>query len=107
MKNKLTVEWLIAALMRALRTVAQVALSMLGVGLAMTDIDWMKVFSVSLLAGIMSILTSVATGLPEASTDGELILTKDGDPNLARVAMKDQNGSVDSKKKVTFTIVKE
>lgn len=67
MKNRITMEWFIAALMRAARTVAQVALSMLGVGLAMTDIDWVKVLSVSLVAGIMSILTSVATGLPEVS----------------------------------------
>ena len=62
-------DFLKAAGIRALRTVAQAALSMIGVGTFMSDINWIQVLSASLLAGVVSILTSVITGLPEV--DGE------------------------------------
>lgn len=60
-------EWLKAAGIRALRTVAQTALAMLTVeGVrSITDVDWIGILGVSALAGIVSILTSVVTGLPE------------------------------------------
>lgn len=61
MKSK---TWLKAALIRAIKTVAQTAVSLIGVGSVMSDINWAMVGSASLLAGILSILTSVA-GLPE------------------------------------------
>ena len=54
-----------AAVIRAVKTVAQTAVSLIGVGAVMSDINWMRVASASLLAGILSILTSIATGLPE------------------------------------------
>lgn len=56
--------WIKAAAVRAVKTVAQTAVSLVGVGAVMSDIDWVMVGSASLLAGILSILTSVA-GLPE------------------------------------------
>lgn len=56
--------WIKAAAIRAIKTVAQTAVSLIGVGAVMSDIDWLMVGSASLLAGILSILTSVA-GLPE------------------------------------------
>lgn len=56
--------WVKAALIRAIRTVAQAAVSLISVGAVMSDIDWLRVASASLLAGILSLLTSVA-GLPE------------------------------------------
>lgn len=59
-----TKAWIKAAAIRALKTVAQTAVSLLGVGAVMSDINWVQVGSASLLAGILSILTSVA-GLPE------------------------------------------
>ena len=62
MKNWKT--WIKAASVRAIKTVAQTAVSLIGVGAVMSDIDWLMVGSASLLAGILSILTSVA-GLPE------------------------------------------
>lgn len=61
MKSK---TWLKAALIRAIKTVAQTAVSLIGVGSVMSDIDWVMVGSASVLAGILSILTSIA-GLPE------------------------------------------
>ncbi len=59
-----TKKWLHAALIRALKTVAQTAVSMLTVGQYFTDVDWLGIASISLVAGIISILTSLA-GLPE------------------------------------------
>ena len=56
--------WVKAALVRAVKTIAQTAVALIGVGTVMSDIDWIMVGSASLLAGILSILTSVA-GLPE------------------------------------------
>ena len=61
MKSK---TWLKAALIRAIKTVAQTAVSLIGVGSVMSDINWVMVGSASALAGILSILTSIA-GLPE------------------------------------------
>ena len=60
-------EWLRAAGIRSLRTVAQTALAMLTVeGVrSITDVDWLGILGVSALAGIVSLLTSVVTGLPE------------------------------------------
>ena len=54
-----------AAALRALRTVCQVILSMITVGQAVLDIDWLNVLSVSAVAGFISILTSIVAGVPE------------------------------------------
>jgi len=60
-------EFLIAALIRAVRTFAQTAVSMIAVGAAFSEIDWLRVLSVSGVAFVLSILTSLATGLPEVN----------------------------------------
>lgn len=57
-------KWLKCAGIRALKTMAQTSVSMLTVGQAVMDVNWVNVLSVSVVAGIISILTSVA-GLPE------------------------------------------
>jgi len=62
--NEKTVKWLKAAGIRALKTVAQTAIATIGTSMAMSNVDWKLVASASLLAGILSMLTSVA-GLPE------------------------------------------
>lgn len=62
--KKLNTKWFKAAGVRAIKTVAQTAVALIGVGTYMSDIDWLMVGSASLLAGILSILTSIA-GLPE------------------------------------------
>lgn len=69
-ENGFSKEFIEAMVTRAVRTIAQTALSMLGVGMAMSDIDWTNVISVALVAGIISVLTSIATGLPETNDDG-------------------------------------
>lgn len=55
-----------AALIRAVRTVAQTALALLGTATVSEYINWSSVICSSLLAGVLSILTSIVTGLPEA-----------------------------------------
>lgn len=54
-----------ATAIRAIKTFCQVAVSMLTVGQAVLDVDWLNVLSVSVVAALISILTSIATGLPE------------------------------------------
>ena len=56
--------WFKAALVRAVKTVAQTAAATIGTSAAMGDVNWLFVGSAALLAGILSILTSLA-GLPE------------------------------------------
>ena len=55
-----------SALIRAIRTICQTAVAVIGTAFVITDVNWCVVISASLLAGILSILTSIATGLPEA-----------------------------------------
>ena len=64
-KEILTKEFWIAAGIRALRTVCQTAISVIGTTALIQDVNWIVVGSSALLAGILSILTSIATGLPE------------------------------------------
>lgn len=63
MKNNFK-EWLKAASIRCVRTIAQTAIATIGTSTLMGDVNWFMVGSSSLLAGILSILTSIA-GLPE------------------------------------------
>ena len=65
MENVFTWKWLRAALMRALKTVAQTAAATIGTAVMISEVDWRMVVSAALLAGALSLLTSVA-GLPEA-----------------------------------------
>lgn len=59
-----TKQWIKAAAVRAVKTMAQSAIAMIGTSVVMADIDWKLVLSASIVAGILSILTSLA-GLPE------------------------------------------
>lgn len=61
--------WFKAAGVRAIKTVAQTAVALIGTNaIGMTDVNWTAVFSAALLSGIVSLLTSVA-GIPEVSVD--------------------------------------
>ena len=63
--------WFKAAVIRSVRTTAQTAVATIGTSAVMGDVNWAIVGSSSLLAGILSILTSIATGLPEADAEDE------------------------------------
>ena len=70
MSTKHWTAWLKAAAVRAVKTVAQTAVATIGTSAVLGDVNWLAVVSASALAGILSLLTSVA-GLPELniSTD--------------------------------------
>lgn len=66
MKERLNKEWFIAALIRAARTFAQVAVATIGTTAIMSEVNWPVVFSTAGLSSIVSILMSLS-GLPEAT----------------------------------------
>ena len=69
-----------ASLNRAIRTMAQTALANIaGTAICLADVNWLYVLSVSVLAGILSVLTSIATGLPEVSGESEIFEGRDVD----------------------------
>lgn len=60
--------WAKAAAVRAVKTMAQTAVATIGVSVAVTDVNWVAVAGTAVLAGVLSVLTSVA-GLPEVKED--------------------------------------
>lgn len=69
MKKKLK-DWIKAAGVRAIKTVAQTAVATIGTAAVLGNVDWIMVGSAAVLAGILSLLTSVA-GLPELPAETE------------------------------------
>ena len=65
-----------SAINRAIRTIAQTALATIGSAALLESVNWRVVVSASILAGILSLLTSIATGLPEAPKEAN---TNDND----------------------------
>ena len=69
MKNKeYWMNWIKAAGVRAVKTVAQTAVATIGTAAVLGEVNWIMVGSASLLAGVLSVLTSIA-GLPEVSAE--------------------------------------
>ena len=66
MKNK---EFWRAAAVRAVKTVCQTAVATIGTTAVLEGVDWRVCISASLLAGLVSLLTSISAGLPEVSAD--------------------------------------
>lgn len=60
-----------AALIRAVRTMAECALTYIGTAALVSEVDWLGVLSSAVMGGIISILLAVATGLPEAPRGGD------------------------------------
>ena len=84
--------WMRCAGIRAIKTMAQTAVAMIGTAVVMSSVDWKMVLSASVLAGILSMLTSVA-GLPEVDHETEdipdEIIAEEEDENI------EQRGSTD------------
>lgn len=73
---RINTEWIRAAAIRAIKTMAQTAIATIGTSAVISDIDWKLVASASAVAGILSVLTSIA-GLPEV--DDTKIYKRDKD----------------------------
>ena len=58
-----------ATAIRAIKTICQTAIGTIGTAAIISEVNWIYVVSASLLAGILSVLTSIATGLPEVQND--------------------------------------
>jgi len=63
-------KWIKAAAIRAVKTIAQAAVASIGTAVVISEVDWKYIVSASLLAGILSILTSLA-GLPEVDKEND------------------------------------
>lgn len=70
MNKDYILDWIKKAGVRAVKTVAQTAVATIGTSAAMSEVDWVLVGSASLLAGVLSLLTSIA-GLPELNNSSE------------------------------------
>lgn len=57
---------------RAVKTLAQTAIATIGTAAVISEVDWVMVASASVLAGFLSVLSSVAFGLPEVNAEGEV-----------------------------------
>lgn len=64
--NTKTKTWIKAAAVRAIKTIAQTAIATIGTATVLGGVDWIMIASASILAGVLSILTSI-TGLPEVT----------------------------------------
>lgn len=77
------------ALIRAIKTVCQTAVATIGTAFVISDVHWGIVVSASLLAGLLSLLTSVATGLPEAEYAEHIYMSHE-EPEDSEVTNEDK-----------------
>ena len=87
MKNRITKDFLIAALIRAFKTACQVMLSMLTVGAAITSFDWLQILSITATSFVYSILTSIVFGIPEGEYQGTIGLQAGDEENNSAVVL--------------------
>lgn len=77
MISRITKDFIVAALVRAIKTAAQVMLSMITVGAAITGFDWKNIIAIAATSFVYSMLTSIVLGVPEGEYQGSLSFTKD------------------------------
>ena len=78
---------MIAALIRAVKTAAQVMLSMITVGAAITSFDWIQILSITGTSFVYSILTSIVFGIPEGEFQGTIGLQAGDEENSSAVVL--------------------
>lgn len=102
---KLTKDWVLATLVRAIKTAAEVALGMLTIGKGLTDFDWLQILSVSAVAGVYTILSCIVFGVPEAESDGVLMVDSQGEKQKWLFNVSDTViDNITSKKSIRLTI---
>lgn len=82
-------EFIKSAITRAVRTICQTAVATIGSAAVIADVHWGIVVSASLLAGLLSVLTSIATGLPEAEYAEHIHMSQE-EPDDAEVEDEDE-----------------
>lgn len=98
-------EFIKASLIRAIWTMAQAALSMITIGMKFSEVDWRHVVSVSIVAGLYSLLKSIVVGVPEAYRDGTLqVNTSNPDKDVYRMVFDSNLEELKGKNAVTFTV---
>lgn len=70
-------EFIKASLIRCVRTICQTAVACIGSATVLSSVDWKMVLSASLLSGILSLLTSIATGIPEVDYAEHIYMSKE------------------------------
>ena len=106
--SKFTQEFIKATLIRALWTMAQVGLSMITLGAAVSDIDWKKMVSVMLVSGLYSVLKSIVVGVPEAYRDGTLVVDmSDPEKDTLRMEYDKPIAELVDQDKVIFKVEKK
>lgn len=105
MNDIFTLDWLKAAGNRAVKTIAQTALGLFTVGSAINEVNWGYILSVSVVAGIYSILMNIVATLPEVGTDG-IIKVSGKEPNGYICELKlDVSGAALLQKKIVNLVV--
>ena len=87
-KEKTMNNFIKASLIRCVRTICQTAVSVIGTAFVLSDVHWGIVISASLMAGILSILTSIATGLPEVEYAEHIYMSRE-EPDDSEVSDDD------------------
>jgi len=107
MTKEKILNWLKPTMIRVLRTMAQVAAGMLTVdvssGHGLSQVNWVSILSVSLVAGLYSFLTNLISAPPESKTDGEVIISAD-DNATGMVEFSKNLAELMQKDKVTLTV---
>ena len=83
-----------AALIRAVRTICQTAAATIGTAAVIEAVNWLTVISASALAGVLSLLTSIATGLPEAIETENDVRDDEGREISPNDILTEQDGTI-------------
>lgn len=109
--NEFGKKWWKAAGIRAIKTIAQTAIATIGTSAVMSDVNWLMVLSASTLSGILSLLTSIVTGLPELKENdinGNLIVSSNANEELLSLEITpEQLKGIDTKNEMTFKIIRK
>lgn len=107
MTKEKILNWLKPTMIRVLRTMAQVAAGMLTVdvssGHGLSQVNWISILSVSLVAGLYSLLTNLISAPPESKTDGEVVISAT-DAGTGMVEFSKNLAELMQKDKVTLTV---
>ena len=102
----LTKAWFIAAGIRALKTFFQVLAAALTIGAALNEIDWLRILSVSAVAFIYSLATSLK-GLPELGSDGTLTIDPANEnKDIYKLELSESLETLANKSRVIFAVKK-